>query len=93
MISARHQVFPNVPISYYFFHLFRAYINELVFRKYTAGPMTMKEFFHSMLTLAFVPIADVLVTFGTLQGVCPASLIVVMEYFEFTYIRGRLAQG
>ena len=79
-----------------FFHLsqslFRRIQEEgLQVRYNDPDDRTLKEYTHMILSLCFVPLADVVSNFEMLLAACPPKLLPVMEYFDRTYVRGRPA--
>ena len=98
IINACAKVFPTVPRACCFFHL-----GQIVYRRVQADGLqeqyndpddrTLKRYTHMLLSLAFVPVADVRGAFRDLRSVCPAELHDVFDDFNLFYIVGRPAQG
>jgi hypothetical protein len=98
IIRACRKVFPDVRLSCCFFHL-----GQIVYRRIQAAGLqqayndpddrTLKKYTHMLLSLAFVPTADVPAAFRSLRRQCPPALRDVYDEFNAYYIAGRPAQG
>ena len=98
ILNACAEVYPNVPTAACFFHLgqsaYRRIQREGLQVAYTnQDDRTVKEFLHSVLALAFVPVADVPAAFDKLRRQCPPSLVGFMDYFNSTYVKGTPGRG
>lgn len=91
-------VFPGWVIQYCFFHL-----GQSVYRRVQSEGLqelynnpqdrALKEATHMLLSLAFVPLDDVVAAFDELYDSLPDDLVPVATYFEENYIVGRRARG
>ncbi|KAK3932645.1 FLYWCH-type zinc finger-containing protein 1 [Frankliniella fusca] len=54
---------------------------------------SVKEGVHELLSLAFVPPADVEEVLAELREVIPDTLLNIVDYFDDTYVRGRRLRG
>jgi len=54
---------------------------------------SLKDFLHTILALAFVPVADVPRAFDKLRREWPPSIVGFMDYFSSTYVKGRPQRG
>lgn len=98
ILNACAEVYPNVPTSGCFFHLgqsaYRRIQTEGLQRAYTdENDRSLKTFLHTVLALAFVPVADVPAAFQLLRNRCPPCAVGFMDYFDSTYVRGRPRRG
>ena len=84
-------MFPNVSVSEGFFHLGQSAGLQAAYSD--PNDRNLKDFVHAMLAFAFVPYRDVVEAFVLLRRQCPERLLVVMDYFDDTYLRGRPGRG
>ena len=90
--------FGDAAIRICLFHL-----HQIVYRKIQAKGLqqqyldqqdpSIRNAFHKMLALAFVPLNDVPDVFDTLYDELPEAFLPIPDSFELNYIRGRRAQG
>ena len=80
-----------------FFHLrqniYRHVQSEGLQRAYNAEDDAVRSQINILATLAFVPVADVLATFGTYKRQKPAQIEPVVKYFDETYVSDKRAEG
>ncbi|KAK3929190.1 FLYWCH-type zinc finger-containing protein 1 [Frankliniella fusca] len=98
IINAVATVFPDADLRLCFFHL-----GQSVFRQVQDAGLqvasrdpddrSVKEGVHELLSLAFVPPADVEGVLAELREVIPDTLLNIVDYFDDTYVRGRRLRG
>lgn len=98
IINACKTVFPAVPVSGCFFHLcqsiYRRVQGEGLQAAYNdENDRSLKLHTHMLMSLAFVPPADVVHAYIELRRECPAALLPVYDYFDRNYIRGVTRRG
>lgn len=95
IINASRAVFPHVAISCCFFHLWQSLYRNVQERGLQTAyndynDRTVQKFVHMLAALAFVPIYDVVEYFSKLKAVAPDNLIDYIQYFDSTYVTGKL---
>ncbi|KAK3913903.1 FLYWCH-type zinc finger-containing protein 1 [Frankliniella fusca] len=98
IINAVATVFPDADLRLCFFHL-----GQSVYRQVQDAGLqvayrdpddrSVKEGVHELLSLAFVPPADVEEVLAELREVIPDTLLNIVDYFDDTYVRGRRLRG
>jgi len=96
--NACKRVFPGTAVSGCFFHL-----GQSIYRKVQEvglqvqyndrNDRSIKEYTHRLLSLAFVPVADVTRAFNALHNACPRALHGVYDYFKKNYVTGTPGRG
>lgn len=98
ILNAVRALFPDSTVRACFFHLGQSMyrkVQSLGLQEAYNDPQdrSVKEAVHSMLALAFVPVADLVATFLELERTLAAPLKPVARYLDETYIRGPRARG
>lgn len=98
IINAAKRAFPEADIKCCFFHLgqssYRKVQNAGLQEAYNdPEDRTVKEGVHMMLSLAFVPLADVEDALEVVRREVPRAVEVITTYFDDTYVRGPRGRG
>lgn len=98
IINAVTTVFPDAELRLCFFHLGQSvyrHVQDAGLQVAYRDPddRSVKEAVHQILSLAFVPPADVEEVFAELREVVPDTLLNILDYFDDNYVRGRRLRG
>ena len=96
--NASRAVFPTVPTAGCLFHLgqniYRNVQSEGLQTDYQSpADDSIRKATHMLISLAFLPPADVIDAFEELQDDVPGSMKPILQYFDDTYLRGRPRRG
>ena len=98
ILNASKTVFPTIPTTGCMFHLgqniYRHVQSEGLQSDYQdPSDDSVRKATHMLLSLAFLPPADVIDGFQKLQDVVPNSMTPILKYFDLNYLRGRRRRG